>query len=129
VGNTEEIFFFDIRETVNISEMIFLVCCKHKIKAVGRDIAVGIATHYGLDGLGMESRWGRDFLHPSRPPWGPPSLLCNGYWVFSGDKRSGRGVDHPPHLAPKLKKEYILPLIPLWVFVACSNVTFTFILP
>jgi len=25
---------------------------------------------------------------------------------FQGLKRPGRGVDHPPHLAPTLKKEY-----------------------
>jgi hypothetical protein len=24
---------------------------------------------------------------------------------FPGEKRSGHGVDHPPHLAPRLKKE------------------------
>ena len=38
-------------------------------------IAVGIATRYGLDGPGIESRWGRDFPHPSRPalkPTQPP---------------------------------------------------------
>ena len=30
-------------------------------------------------------------------PWGPPSLLYNGYRVsFLGVKRPGRGVDHPP---------------------------------
>ena len=29
-------------------------------------------------------------------PWGPPSLLYNGYRVFPGVKRPGRGVDHPP---------------------------------
>ena len=28
---------------------------------------VGIATAYGLDGPGIESRWGRDFPHLSRP--------------------------------------------------------------
>jgi hypothetical protein len=33
-----------------------------------------------------------------RPAWGPPNLLYDGY-------RQGRGVDHPPHLAPRLKKE------------------------
>jgi hypothetical protein len=33
---------------------------------VGRDSSVGIATGYGLDGLVIESRWGRDFPHPSR---------------------------------------------------------------
>ena len=30
-------------------------------------------------------------------PWGPPSLLYNGHKVsFTGVKRSGRSVDHPP---------------------------------
>jgi hypothetical protein len=38
---------------------------------MGRDSSVGIVTRYGLDGLGMESRWGRDFLKPSRPALGP----------------------------------------------------------
>ena len=32
---------------------------------------------------------GRDFSHPSRRPWGPPSLLYNGYRVFPGDKTAG----------------------------------------
>jgi hypothetical protein len=39
---------------------------------VGRDSVGGIATRYGLDGQGIESWWG---------PWGPPSLLYNGYRV------------------------------------------------
>ena len=33
--------------------------------------AVGIATGYGLDGPGIESRWGRDFPYLSRPALGP----------------------------------------------------------
>ena len=37
---------------------------------MGRDSSVGIANRYGLDGPGIESRWGRDFLHPSRPAVG-----------------------------------------------------------
>jgi len=38
--------------------------------------------------------------------WGSPSLLYNGYRVsFSGVKLPGRWVDHPPYLAPMLKKE------------------------
>jgi hypothetical protein len=32
---------------------------------------VGIATGYRLDGLVIESRWGRDFPHLSRPALGP----------------------------------------------------------
>ena len=38
---------------------------------VGRDSSVGTANRYELDGPGIESRWGRDFPHPSRPPLGP----------------------------------------------------------
>ena len=36
---------------------------------------VGIATGYGLDGPGTESRWGQNFPHVSRPalkPTQPP---------------------------------------------------------
>jgi hypothetical protein len=33
--------------------------------------SVGIATDFGLDGPGMESRWGRDFPHLSSPAQGP----------------------------------------------------------
>ena len=70
---------------------------------VGRDSSVGIATYYGLDGPGIELRWRQDFRHPF---WGPPSLLYNGYRVsFRGVKRPGRGVNHPPYLALRLKKE------------------------
>jgi hypothetical protein len=41
------------------------------LKSTGRKRSVGIATGYGLDGPGIESRWGRDFLHLSRPAPGP----------------------------------------------------------
>jgi hypothetical protein len=37
----------------------------------GRDSVVSMATRYGLDGLGIKCRWGRDFLHLSRPALGP----------------------------------------------------------
>jgi len=58
----------------------------------GPGSSVSIATHYGLGGPGMESRWGRDFPHP---PWSPPSLLYKGYRVsFPGVKRPERGTDH-----------------------------------
>jgi hypothetical protein len=33
----------------------------------GRYIVVGIEARYRLEGPGTESRWGRDFPHPSRP--------------------------------------------------------------
>jgi hypothetical protein len=37
----------------------------------GPGSVVGIATVYRLDGPGIESRWGRDFPHLSRPALGP----------------------------------------------------------
>jgi hypothetical protein len=36
------------------------------VSFVGRVSAVGIATRYGLESSGFESRWGREFLNPLR---------------------------------------------------------------
>ena len=70
---------------------------------MGRNSLVGIGTRYGLDGPGIEFRWGEIFPTRSDRAWSPPSLLYNGYCVsFSGVKRPGCGVDHPPHLASRL---------------------------
>ena len=61
---------------------------------------------YGLDDLGIESRWGRDFPHLSRRQWGPPSLLYNGYRVFPGGKeRPGRDADPSLISSAVVKKE------------------------
>jgi len=38
---------------------------------VGLQSAVGTATRYGLNGPGIETRWGWDFTHPSRTALGP----------------------------------------------------------
>jgi hypothetical protein len=43
-------------------------------RAMGRDSAVGITTRKGLEGTGIESQWGRDFLHPSILDLGPTKL-------------------------------------------------------
>jgi hypothetical protein len=40
-------------------------------KLNGPGSVVDIATSYGLDGPGIQSRWGRDFPHLSRPALGP----------------------------------------------------------
>ena len=66
---------------------------------------VGIATHYGLEGPGIESRWGEIFrTYPDRLR-GPPSLLYNVYRVFAG-RKVGRGVILTTHplLVPRLRK-------------------------
>ena len=41
------------------------------LRTRGSGSVVGIATGYGLDGPGIESRWRRDFPHLSRPVLGP----------------------------------------------------------
>jgi len=62
------------------------------------DSVVHIATHDELDGPGLESRLGRNFLSTRQArPWGPPSLSYNKYRLsFTAEKRPGRGVDYPP---------------------------------
>jgi len=57
---------------------------------MSRDSSVGIATRYGLGGPGIESRWGRDFPHLSRPALRPTQTHIE--WVpglFHGGKTAG----------------------------------------
>jgi len=52
-----------------------------QLRASGPGSVGGIATGYGLDGPGIEPRWGRDFLHLSTPALGsthPPVQLVPG---------------------------------------------------
>ena len=50
-----------------------------------RGSTVSIAARYGLEGPGIESRWGRDFPHPFGPAL-RSTRPNNGYWVFPGGK-------------------------------------------
>ena len=103
---------------------------KRELIQTWRDRSFGIATRYALDGPAIESRYGRDFAHPSRLALGPhPVTYTMGTGSFPGVKRPGRGVGHPPLIALRLEKEYGYTCNPLWTFVACSMVNFTFYLP
>ena len=63
----------------------------------GPGSSVGIATGYGLDGLGIESQWGQDFSTPVQTGPGAHSASCTvGTGSFPGLK-SGRGVTLTPH--------------------------------
>jgi hypothetical protein len=69
--------------------------CRRDTKLVtevimGPDSSVGIASRYGLDGPGIESRWGGEIFrtHPDRS-WGPPSLVYEGYRDCPGGKTAG----------------------------------------
>ena len=66
------------------------------IKISGPGSSVSIATDYGLDGPGPNPGGVRFSARPDQP-WGPPSLLYNGYQVFPGGKvRPGHAADRSP---------------------------------
>ena len=74
-------------ETVSIK-------CIRIVGTYGPGSSVGIENHYALGGAGIESRWG------------PPSLLYNGYRVFSwGKVRLGRAADHLPSSSTVVREE------------------------
>ena len=69
-----------------------------------------------MDGPRLESQWGEIFRTRPDWPWGPHSLLYNGYRVsFPGVKRPGRGVNHPPPSSAEVKERVELYLcFPSW---------------
>jgi hypothetical protein len=94
----------------------------------GRDSSVGIATDYGLDDPGIESRRERNFSHTSRPALGstqPPAQWIPG--SFPGVKRPGRGADHPPPSSAEVKKSRVILLPHSWPSgLLRGTFTFTF---
>jgi hypothetical protein len=120
----------DLRMLSIEHEYVFhwLLFCMH-----GPGSIVGIATGYRLDGLGIESRWGWDFPHLSRPAlWStqPPVQWVRGLsWGVNG----GWGMTLTPHplLVPWSRKGRAIPLLPLWAvrpvqsLSACTKVHFT----
>ena len=91
------------------------------IEYSGPGSVVGIATGYGLDGPGIESRCGVRFLaHVQTGSGAHPASCTMGTGSFPGVK-SGRGHER-------------VPLVPLWAvrpvqrLSACTRVTFTFFL-
>ena len=79
----------------------------------GRKGTVGIANHYGLKGLEIESLWGQGYPQPSRRTLWSTQPPTNGYGVsVPGVKRPGRGLNHPPHRAPRIKKSRAATLKP-----------------
>jgi len=59
---------------------------------------VGTATGYGLDGPGIEPRWGAKFSAPVQTgPWAHPASCTMGTGSFPGGKeRPGRDADPSP---------------------------------
>jgi len=89
------------------------VCYNVLLLTCGPGSVVGIATGYGLDGLRIESRWGRDFPHLFRAALGPTQP--NVQWVPGlswGKERPGREADPSPFLVPWSRKSRVIPLSP-----------------
>ena len=84
----------------------------------GPGSVVGIATGYGLDGPGIESRWGgARFSAPAQT-----GLLYNGYRVFpEGKKRPGRDADPSPPSSAVVKKGYSYTSSPPMGRTACTE--------
>jgi hypothetical protein len=101
--------------------IIYIIILNILISGLGSSI--GIMTGYRLDGPGIESQWGEIFRTPPEQPWGPPSLLYNGYRVFpGGSKRPGRDADPSPCSSAKVwKQSRAIPLLSLRAFVACKK--------
>jgi hypothetical protein len=71
---------------------------------------------------GSNPAGGKIFCTRLCQPWGPLSLLYNGYWVsFPGAKHLGCGTDHPPTSSAEVKervKLYIYcPSGPSWLVI------------
>ena len=85
-------YFFKKEGTLVVWSLAAIIYTTY-LSLSGPGSSVGKATDYGMDGPGIESRWGEIFRRPDRP-WGPPSLLYNGNRVFSGGRmRPGRDAD------------------------------------
>ena len=71
-----------------------------------QDSLVGTATRYGLDGRGIESRWGgaRFFAPVHTGPGAHPDSSTMGNGSFSEVKRAERGVDHLPPSRAEVKE-------------------------
>jgi hypothetical protein len=81
----------------------------------GPGSSVGIATDYGLDGPGIESRWGEIFRNCPDRPWGPPDSCTIETGYFPGVK-CGWGVLLTTHplIMPRSLKSRAIPLPTFW---------------
>jgi len=73
----------------------------------GPGSVVGIATGYGLDGPGIESRWGARFSAPVQtgPETHPASCTMATGSFHGGKERPGRDADPSPPSSAVVMKE------------------------
>ena len=96
---------------------------------VSRDSSGGIATHYGLDDPGIESRWEARFSAPvhTGPGAHPASYIMRTGSLPPGVKRPERGGDFPPPSQCRgQRKSRAVILLSLWALIPCSRINFPF---
>jgi hypothetical protein len=95
--------------TQDISQFFTTACVGPVAHSVWRLI-------YRAGRSGIECQWGSRFSSRPDRSWGPPSLLQNGYRVFPGGIKCGRGVLLTTHhnLVPRSWKSRAVPLPTLW---------------
>jgi len=82
------------------------------IKVLGWNSMAIIASLYGLDSPRLNPGGDETFHTCPEQPWGPLSLLYNGYQVsFPGVKRPGCSTGHPPQSSAE-GEERVIPLLP-----------------
>jgi hypothetical protein len=86
---------------------------------VGQGKSVGMATLYGLDDPGIQSRWGaRLSASVQTGPRAHPASYRMGAVCFLGVKRPGRGLDHPSPYSAEVKERvevyFYFPSGPSW---------------
>ena len=106
---------------------------RHHTKFWGRVEQSVLLLATGWTVLGSKPGGGEILSTCPDRPWGPPSLLYNGYRVFpEGKERPGRVLIPHPLLVLWSWKGSAIPLHPLWAvrpvqsLSACTRVTFTF---
>jgi len=86
-------------KTLKINAQLYYNIC-------GPGSIVGIVSGYGMDSMRIESQWDEILCTCPDWPWGPPSLLYNGYRVFPGGKeRLEHDADPSPTSSAIVKKE------------------------
>ena len=83
---------------------------------MGRGSSVGIATGYGLDGQGIESRWEARFSASVQTGPGAHLAACTMVTESFPEVNSGRGVTLTTHhlLVPRSRESRAIPLLSLW---------------
>ena len=96
-----------------------MVCYRVNFTVRSRHRSVGIATRYGVDGPGMESRWEARFSAPVQTgPVAHPASCTMGTGSFLWVKRPGSVIDHTPPSSTEVEGRVELyicsPSGPLW---------------